>query len=63
MVGLGECRSANIDGLPWQLSLLPTGYCNIRRIIWGETERPVQRKQGKCLVSYPSSDVSSWRRT
>ncbi|MBA8817860.1 hypothetical protein BRY73_05685 [Ochrobactrum sp. P6BS-III] len=59
MVGLGECRSANIDGLPWQLSLLPTGYCNIR----GETERPVQRKQGKCLASYPSSDVSSWRRT
>ncbi len=30
MIGLGECRSANVDGLPWQLSLLPTGYCNVR---------------------------------
>ncbi|MBA8837100.1 hypothetical protein FHW03_000375 [Ochrobactrum sp. RH2CCR150] len=59
MVGLGECRSANIDGLPWQLSLLPTGYCNIR----GETERPVQRKQGKSFASNASSDILSWRRT
>lgn len=58
MVGLGECRSANIDGLPWQLTLLPTGYCIIR----GETERPVQCKPGKCLVSHASSDVSSWGR-
>ncbi len=35
MIGLGECRSANVDGLPWQLRLLPTGYCNVRT----ETER------------------------
>ncbi|GAA5539776.1 hypothetical protein Brsp02_00370 [Brucella sp. NBRC 113783] len=59
MVGLGECRSANIDGLPWQLSLLPTGYCTIR----GATERPAQRKQGKSPVSHASADVASWRRS
>ncbi|EEY29057.1 predicted protein [Brucella suis bv. 5 str. 513] len=41
MIGLGECRSASVDGQPWQLSLLPTGYCSIR----GETERLAVRKQ------------------
>lgn len=30
MNGLGEYRSATIDGLPWQIRLLPTGHCNIR---------------------------------
>ena len=47
MVGLGECRSACIDGLPWQLRLLPTGYCNMRR----ETERSVIMKRSKARMS------------
>ncbi len=56
MMGLGECRSANIDGLPWQLSLLPTGYCSIRE----ETERSFVRKRGQ---SRSFLHVLSWRRT
>ncbi len=53
MIGLGECRSANVDGLPWQLGLLPTGYCNVR----GETERPSVKVQGShpaCMSSFRS---------
>ncbi|MBB5700307.1 hypothetical protein FHS76_000145 [Ochrobactrum daejeonense] len=47
MVGLGECRSANVDGLPFnpthrQPGLLPTGYHNVL----GETERPPADRQG-----------------
>jgi len=46
MVGLGECRSANIDGLPFrtthrQPGLLPAGYHNM----WGETEQPSRSRQ------------------
>ncbi|PQZ28785.1 hypothetical protein CQZ93_00280 [Ochrobactrum vermis] len=54
MIGLGECRSANVDGLPWQLGLLPTGYCNVR----GETERPSAEKQG---AGPASARMSSFR--
>ncbi|MBB4093622.1 hypothetical protein GGQ79_002134 [Ochrobactrum pecoris] len=53
MIGLGECRSANVDGLPWQLGLLPTGYCNVR----GETERPSAEKQGSRPASVRVSSL------
>ncbi|PQA72539.1 hypothetical protein C3731_15700 [Brucella oryzae] len=61
MIGLGECRSANVDGLPWQLSLLPTGYCNVR----GETERPSAGKQGFVPASMRMSSFRTFcgRRT
>ncbi|KAB2732218.1 hypothetical protein [Brucella intermedia] len=59
MIGLGECRSANVDGLPWQLRLLPTGYCNVR----GETER--FRAGGRGSASAASGSFRSFfgRRT
>jgi len=55
MIGLSECRPANVDGLPWQLHLMPTGYCNAR----GETERLAKQKQ----ESGASVRTSEWRRT
>ncbi|RAK33968.1 hypothetical protein C7374_101295 [Falsochrobactrum ovis] len=47
MVKVDENRIANIDGLPWQLSLLPTGYVAPRLQLSLSRYRDV-----KCLTSY-----------